>query len=90
MTAGMDLETATVHSDDPRFCFAGHDENGWGEVSDEEISEYINEEILAEEMGIWMPSSVPYQDALALGLGPLQTEESELRKGQANDCLEKL
>ncbi|KAG1787420.1 uncharacterized protein HD556DRAFT_1312744 [Suillus plorans] len=69
MTAGMDLGTATVHSDDPRFCYAGHDENGWGEVSDEEISEYIDEEILAEEMGIWMPSSVPYQDALALGLG---------------------
>ncbi|KAG1784460.1 uncharacterized protein HD556DRAFT_1193916, partial [Suillus plorans] len=55
MTAGMDLGTATVHSDDPRFCYAGHDENGWGEVSDEEISEYIDEEILAEEMGIWMP-----------------------------------
>ncbi|KAG1784794.1 uncharacterized protein HD556DRAFT_1250836, partial [Suillus plorans] len=90
MTAGMDLGTATVHSDDPRFCYAGHDENGWGEVSDEEISEYIDEEILAEEMGIWMPSSVPYQDALALGLGPLQAEELELRKGQANDCLEKL
>ncbi|KAG1787048.1 uncharacterized protein HD556DRAFT_1312999 [Suillus plorans] len=69
MTAGMDLGTATVHSDDPRFCYAGHDENGWGEVSDEEISEYIDEEILAEEMGIWMSSSVPYQDALALGLG---------------------
>ncbi|KAG1799946.1 uncharacterized protein HD556DRAFT_1305447 [Suillus plorans] len=90
MTAGMDLGTATVHSDDPRFCYAGHDENGWGEVSDEEISEYIDEEILAEEMGIWMPSSVPYQDALALGLGPLQAEELELRKGQAIDCLEKL
>ncbi|KAG1840122.1 hypothetical protein C8R48DRAFT_679665 [Suillus tomentosus] len=90
MTAGMDLGTATVHSDDPRFCYAGHDENGWGEVSDEEISEYIDEEILAEEMGIWMPSSVPYQNALALGLGPLQAEELELRKGQANDCLEKL
>ncbi|KAG1784341.1 uncharacterized protein HD556DRAFT_1315167 [Suillus plorans] len=48
-------------------------------VSDEEISEYIDEEILAEEM-----------DVLALGLGPLQAEELELRKGQANDCLEKL
>ncbi|KAG1796918.1 uncharacterized protein HD556DRAFT_1306643 [Suillus plorans] len=83
MTASMDLGTATVHFDDPRFCYVGHDENGWGEVSDEEISEYINEEILAEEI-------MPYQDALALGLSPLQAEELELRKGQANDCLKKL
>ncbi|KAG0703425.1 hypothetical protein DFH29DRAFT_874531 [Suillus ampliporus] len=90
VTAGMDLGIATVHSDDPRFCHVGNDENGWGELSDEEISENVDEEILAEEMGIWMPSLVPYQDALALGLGPLQAEELELRKGQANDCLEKL
>ncbi|KAG1784396.1 uncharacterized protein HD556DRAFT_1251391 [Suillus plorans] len=33
---------------------------------------------------------MPYQDALALGLGPLQAEELKLRKGQANDYLEKL
>lgn len=90
ITAGMDLGIATVHHDDPRFCHVGNDENGWGELSDEDISENVDEEILAEEMGIWMPSSVPYQDALALGLGPLQAEELELRKGQANDCLEKL
>jgi hypothetical protein len=41
-------------------------------------------------MGIWMPSSVSQQDALTLGLGPLQAEELELQKGQANDCLENL
>lgn len=61
-----------------------------GGASDEEISEDIDEEILTEEMGIWMPSSVSQQDALTLGLGPLQAEELELRKGQANDCLENL
>ncbi|KAG1821442.1 hypothetical protein DFJ58DRAFT_849975 [Suillus subalutaceus] len=58
--------------------------------SDGEISEDLDEEILAEEMGIWMPSSVAHNDALTLGLGPLQAEELELRKGQANDCLESL
>ncbi|KAG2117531.1 hypothetical protein BD769DRAFT_1672572 [Suillus cothurnatus] len=74
MTVGMDLDIGTVHSDDPRFCHADNDD----------------EEILTEEMGIWMPSSVSQQDALTLGLGPLQAEELELRKGQANDCLENL
>lgn len=29
-------------------------------------------------------------NALTLGLGPLQAEELELQKGQANDCLENL
>ncbi|KAG2070067.1 hypothetical protein BDR04DRAFT_1118593 [Suillus decipiens] len=86
----MDLRMATVHSDDPRFCHADNDGYKWEEVSDGEISEDLDEEILAEEMGIWMPSSVAHHDALTLGLGPLQAEELELRKGQANDCLESL
>ncbi|KAG1818960.1 hypothetical protein DFJ58DRAFT_850222 [Suillus subalutaceus] len=90
MTASMDLGLPTVHSDDPRFCHADNDGYEWEEVSDGEISEDLDEEILAEEMGIWMPSSVAHNDALTLGLGPLQAEELELRKGQANDCLESL
>ncbi|KAG1846287.1 hypothetical protein F4604DRAFT_1533945, partial [Suillus subluteus] len=55
MTAGMDLRIATVHSDDPRFCCAENDDYEWEEVSDGEILEDLDEEILAEEMGIWMP-----------------------------------
>ncbi|KAG1886594.1 hypothetical protein F4604DRAFT_1571859, partial [Suillus subluteus] len=90
MTAGMDLDIGTVHSDDPRFCRTDNDGNEWVEVSDEEISEDIDEEILTEEMGIWMPSSSSQHNRLTLGLGPLQAEELELRKGQANDCLENL
>ncbi|KAG2079129.1 hypothetical protein BDR04DRAFT_1146819 [Suillus decipiens] len=90
MTAGMDLRMATVHSDDPRFCHADNNGYEWKEVSDGEISEDLDEEILAEEMGIWMLSSVAHHDALTLGLGPLQAEELELQKGQANDCLESL
>ncbi|KAG1729111.1 uncharacterized protein EDB91DRAFT_1085887 [Suillus paluster] len=90
MTAGMDLDIGTVHSDDPRFCRTDNDGNEWVEVSDEEISEDIDEEILTEEMGIWMPSSTSRHNRLTLGLGPLQAEELELQKGQANDCLENL
>ncbi|KAG1809366.1 uncharacterized protein BJ212DRAFT_1484485 [Suillus subaureus] len=90
MTAGMDLDIGTVHSDDPRFCHTDNNGNEWVEVSDEEISEDIDEEILTEEMGIWMPSSTSQHNRLTLGLGPLQAEELELRKGQANDCLENL
>lgn len=56
MTAGMDLDIGTVHSDDPRFCRTGSDGNEWVEVSVEELSEDVNEEFLVEEMGIWMPS----------------------------------
>ncbi|KAG1844776.1 hypothetical protein F4604DRAFT_1937331 [Suillus subluteus] len=89
MTAGMDLDIGTVHSDDPRFCRTDNDGTEWVDVSDEEISEDIDEEILTEEMGIWMPSSVSQHNG-TLGLGPLQAEELELRKGQANDCLENL
>ncbi|KAG2068303.1 hypothetical protein BDR04DRAFT_981070, partial [Suillus decipiens] len=55
MTAGMDLRMATVHSNDPRFCHTDNDGYEWEEVSDGEISEDLDEEILAEEMGIWMP-----------------------------------
>lgn len=43
-----------------------------------------------EELGIWMSSSVSYQNVLALELGSLQAEELELQKNQANDYLEKL
>ncbi|KAG0696999.1 hypothetical protein DFH29DRAFT_1024097, partial [Suillus ampliporus] len=61
------------------------------EAVDLEVAlEEISEEVAAEVMGIWMPSLMPHQDALALGLGALQAEELQLRQGQANDCLEKL
>ncbi|KAG2150758.1 uncharacterized protein EDB93DRAFT_1052473, partial [Suillus bovinus] len=54
MTAGMDLHAGTVHSDDPRFCGIHNDGNDW-EVLDDEILKDVEEEILAEEMSIWMP-----------------------------------
>ncbi|KAG1732854.1 uncharacterized protein EDB91DRAFT_1057862 [Suillus paluster] len=70
MTAGMDLDIGTVHSDDPRFCRTDNDGNEWVEVSDEEISEDIDEEILTEEMGIWMPSSASRTQQIDSWAGP--------------------
>ncbi|KAG1722468.1 hypothetical protein EDB19DRAFT_1834993 [Suillus lakei] len=71
MTASMDLDIGTVHSDDPRFCHTDNDGNEWVEVSDEEISEDIDEEILIEEIGLWMPPSVSQHGPLTLRLGSL-------------------
>jgi hypothetical protein len=91
ITEGIELDTGTVHVDDPRFCRAEGEEQGWEpEVTDEHSSELADEEIAAEDMGIWMPSSLLHDQATQLGLSALQAEELELRKGQANDCLEKI
>ncbi|KAG1838555.1 hypothetical protein F4604DRAFT_1572198 [Suillus subluteus] len=89
MMEGIELDWGTVHVDDPRFCMAEADEQAW-EVSDEDDSELIDEEIPAEDMVIWMPSSLTHELANVLGLAKLQEEELALRKGQANDCLEKI
>jgi hypothetical protein len=92
MTEGMELDAGTVHVDDPRFCTAEGEEHRLdvqlGELEDD--SALVDDIIPAEDMGLWMPSSVPHDQAVVLGLAALQTEELELRKGQANDCLEKI
>ncbi|KAG1825170.1 hypothetical protein EV424DRAFT_1267602, partial [Suillus variegatus] len=90
MTQGIELNSGTMPMDDIRFCTADTEELGQ-EVGDVEFtSEEIGDEVPAEVMGIWMPSSISHQDALALDLGALRTEELQLRQGQANDCLERL
>ncbi|KAG1820802.1 hypothetical protein EV424DRAFT_1347050 [Suillus variegatus] len=86
---GIELDWSTVHVDDPRFCMAEANEQAW-EVSDEDDSELIDEEIPAEDMIIWMPSSVTHDYTDVLGLAKLQEEELALRKGQTNDCLENI
>jgi hypothetical protein len=64
------------------------------QYSDEDNNSELlfDEEIEAEEMGFWMPSSVPCNHVMALqvGLAAFRKEELELRKGQANDCLENI
>ncbi|KAG1863081.1 hypothetical protein F4604DRAFT_1587244, partial [Suillus subluteus] len=90
MTEGIEVDAGTEHMDDTRFCAADMEEEAREAEDIEVASEETGEEVAAEAMGIWMPSSIPYPDALALGLGALQAEELHLRQGQANDCLEKL
>ncbi|KAG1829726.1 hypothetical protein DFJ58DRAFT_848610 [Suillus subalutaceus] len=90
MTEGIEVHAGTEHMDDSRFCTTDVVEEVPEAADIEDVLEDIDEEVPAEAMGIWMPSSVPRNEALALGLHALQAEELELRKGQANDCLEKL
>ncbi|KIK31764.1 hypothetical protein CY34DRAFT_36943, partial [Suillus luteus UH-Slu-Lm8-n1] len=90
ITDGIEVDAGTEHLDDVRFCAADMGEQ-WAEAVDLEVPlEETGEDVAAEAMRIWMPSSIPHQDALALGLGALHAEELQLRQGQANDCLEKL
>jgi len=90
MMEGIEVDAGTKHMDDMRFCAADMEEEARETEDIEVASEETSEEVAAEAMGIWMPSSIPHPDALALGLGALQAEELHLRQGQANDCLEKL
>jgi hypothetical protein len=90
MTQGIEVNSGTVPLDDIRFCTADVMELGPEAIDLEFASEEIGEEVPAEVMGIWMPSSMPHEDALALGLGALAAEELQLRQGQSNDCLERL
>ncbi|KAG1850364.1 hypothetical protein DFJ58DRAFT_842440 [Suillus subalutaceus] len=82
-------ETADAMSDGIEVD-ADMEEQGHEAADLEVAEEETGEEVAAEGMGIWMPSSIHHQDALALGLGALQAEELQLQQGQANDCLEKL
>lgn len=95
--AGIQLGSGSVHIDDPRFYRAEGDQQLEGsevqyldEDNDEEL--LLDEEVPAEEMGLWMPSSVPHSQAITLppSLAAFRKEELELRKGQANDCLENI
>jgi hypothetical protein len=92
MTGGLELDAGTVHIDDPRFCRAEGELDEGFEVqhADDDDFGWVDDEIPAEDMGLWMPSSVPSDRAAFFGLAALRAEELELRKGQATDCLEKL
>ncbi|KAG1720096.1 hypothetical protein EDB19DRAFT_1966009 [Suillus lakei] len=92
MTEGIGLEAGMVHKDDARFCWAEDEEYDWeAHVADlEDDSELVDEEISAEDMSLWMPSSVPHDQVTSAHLLALQAEKLELRQGQANDCLEKI
>ncbi|KAG2108111.1 hypothetical protein BD769DRAFT_1366002, partial [Suillus cothurnatus] len=81
-----------INLEDAQFCWAEDEEHDWeAHVADlEDDSELVDNEISAEDMGLWMPSSVPHDQVTSAHLLALQAEELELRRGQANDCLEKI
>jgi hypothetical protein len=81
MTEGIELEAGTVHKDDARFCWAEDEEHDWeAHVADlEDDSKLVDNEISAEDMGLWMPSSVPHDQVTSAHLLALQAEELELR-----------
>jgi predicted nuclease with TOPRIM domain len=49
-----------------------------------------DEDILPEKMSLFLPSSLELADLHRFGLMDLATKELKLRKGQANDALDKL
>jgi hypothetical protein len=57
MIEGIELEAGTVHTDDPRFFKTDNEEPDWEihPVNLEDDSELVDDEIPAEEMGLWMP-----------------------------------
>ena len=77
----MELEDEYDNSDD---------EHGNVDEADEDPSDDEDEAQPPERMQLMMPSSVHRDDVVGLGLEALIAQELELRKGQANDALEKL
>ncbi|OJA15723.1 hypothetical protein AZE42_13710, partial [Rhizopogon vesiculosus] len=58
MTEGLELDAGTVYIDDPRFCRAEGelDESSEVQHADDDDLGWIDDEIPAEDMGLWMPS----------------------------------
>jgi hypothetical protein len=75
--------TGWEHSDDEEEV-AEESHDIWEEVDEEENSEK------PETAPICMPSSLKQEDIGRFGLGVLASQELELRKGQAGDCLQGL
>ncbi|KAG1877557.1 hypothetical protein F4604DRAFT_1924204 [Suillus subluteus] len=92
MTNGMDLKGGEgAPLDNPELCLEEADISNMEDPEEEDILDFDgNIDSPAEVTEIWMPSwaaSGHIMDDVVLAL---RQEELELRKGQANDCLEKL
>ncbi|KAG1897286.1 uncharacterized protein F5891DRAFT_957412, partial [Suillus fuscotomentosus] len=95
MTNGMELEGgAGLHQDDPELCLEEADGSnfpGIEELGEDSILDIGDDaDSPAEVAELWISSwgtSDPIMNDVVM---PLHQEELEPRKGQANDCLEKL
>jgi hypothetical protein len=94
MTDGMEFGgglSQGVPQDDPDLCLQEDEGEDVDEVEDEnDVVFEIDPGSPAEVAELWMPSWVTSEHPFDLALSRLRQEELELRKGQANDCLEKL
>jgi hypothetical protein len=72
--------------------FTGWEEDDKEDDENESVNSHDDEENLEqpETTPIWMPSSLKPEDIKKLRLGTMASQELELRKGQANDCLQSL
>ena len=73
--AGVDVGDAWINH-------VGRDQ----EIGEDEDAE--EEMVLAERMSLFLPSYLSEADRQRVGLNEVAKQELELRKGQANDCLE--
>ncbi|KAI6008061.1 hypothetical protein EDC04DRAFT_2582223, partial [Pisolithus marmoratus] len=92
---GLEIDDVFTPEDDPAFCGQEEQDEDNGEFwedddEDWEAGDQEREEVSAELMSIWMPSSIGCGKLMELGLQDLLKEEMELRIGQGNDCLDRL
>lgn len=95
MTNGMELEGGEgVPQDDPELCLEEADGDNFLRIEDAEGDCILDMEgeadSPAEVAEVWMPSLAASDTIMDDVITALRQEELELRKGQANDCLEKL
>jgi hypothetical protein len=95
MTNGMELEGGEgVPQDDPELCLEEADGDNFLRIEDAEGDCILDMEgeadSPAEVAEVWMPSLAASDTIMDDVITALRQEELKLRKGQANDCLEKL
>ncbi|KAG1744530.1 uncharacterized protein EDB91DRAFT_1050678, partial [Suillus paluster] len=92
MTNGMELKGGEgAPLDNPELCLEEADISNMEDPEEEDILDFDgNIDSPAEVTEIWMPSWATSGHIMDDAILALRQEELELRKGQANDCLEKL
>ncbi|KAG1764500.1 hypothetical protein EV702DRAFT_1051329 [Suillus placidus] len=95
MTNGMELEGGEeMPQDDPELCLEEADGDNFLSIEDTEGGSILDLEgeadSPAEVAEVWMPSWAASDTIMDDVIMALRQEELKLRKGQANDCLEKL
>jgi hypothetical protein len=85
---GIDCDDVRVFDDcgESEWDYSGSDEDNAGP----DLKGKEPQDVMPERMSLFLPSSLDPADVKKLGLEGLAKQELELRKGQANDTLDKL